>query len=768
MRTVIQAGTPPGITLARNDRAELVIIHRTHGMRGLKIFAWVWCTFWLGMSGFALLGMWRESASFASFIAKIGSHPGLWMPPLFFGICLVVAAFFIWLLYKQTILTLRAGEIEIERRLGLISWRKILPKSTFTAFQVKKDGGEGDDSFPSWAVQAEFSGNTTLIVARQEREVADWLCLQLSQWLGKAPSPYALSAPPPMCPAPTREQLENAARTRKWLFPSMALVMLIPTVFMFREPLTDLVSSIANAQRSYQALADSEKSASKILHALSPTPLVIDTRDDVSWRLTTFARGNVSIVDGNLVYELDEFALYDRFDCRMGCEHIVSIRFQLATESERAFHSIAASKPLMLNAPLRASGYKRGKSTVVLIPDGNISAAELARAWPQIAVEVKRGDSSGHTYHEPKRGVWRDALIAGTADGNAYWNKACDETRSMWAIINMRCDETLAARITSPDDANKPIERGLGRDQAPLRLASDVNNETAVALLIKAGADPNAKSSGGTTALFAAAESGYTGVVRQLLKAGADFHAAQGSDGEPETPLASAASFKRWDIVELLVNSGANPNVRDRNGWAPIDFAAMHACGAGREDILKLLIDKGSKVDETIPDLKRGAEYQNLRPLIYAAAYSKAAAINLLLAHGADINKPDHAGMTPLMLAVRNRREDIVEALLAKGADLKATDQFGRAALNYATFNATPSIVKRIAAAGSNLNFTAPPGMHHGETALMHAVQGGNLNNVEAMLALGARTHVTDAKGMTALDHARQVNRKDMLALLTR
>jgi ankyrin repeat protein len=768
MRTVTQAGTPPGITLARNDRAELVITHRTHGMRGLRIFAWVWCMGWLGISGFALLAMWRESTSFASFIAKFGGHAGFWMPPLFFGIGLAVAAFFIWLLYKQTILTLRAGEMEIVRRLGPIYWRNIFSKSTVTAFQVKQDGGEGEDSFPSWAVQAEIAGNTTLIVERQEREVTDWLCLQLSQWLGKAPAPYTFSTPPPMRPAPTLEQLENAARTRKWMLPSVALMMLIPTVFMFREPLTDLVSSIANAQRSYQVLADSEKSASKILHALSPTPLVIDTRDDVSWRLTTFARGNISIVDGNLVYELDEFALYDRFDCRMGCEHIVSIRFELATESERAFHTIAASKPLELNAPLPASGYKRGKSTVVLIPERDISAAELARAWPLITVEAKHGSSTGHTYHQPKRGVWRHALIAGTADGNAYWSKACDETRSLWAVINMRCDETLAARITSPAEANKPIERGLGRDRAPLRVAADTNNETAVALLVKAGAEPDAKSREGTTALFAAAESGYTGVVRQLLKAGADFHAAQGDDGAPETPLASAASFKRWDIVELLVNSGANPNVRDRNGWAPIDFAAMNACDAGREDILKLLIDKGSKVDDIMPDMKRGAEYQNLRPLIYAAAYSKAAAINLLLAHGADINKPDRAGMTPLMLAVRNRREDVVDALLAKGADLKATDQFGRAALNYATFNATPSIVKRVAAAGANLNFAAPPGMHHGETALIHAVQGGNIANVEAMLALGARTHVTDAKGFTAMDHARKVNRKDMVALLTR
>ena len=56
--------------------------------------------------------------------------------------------------------------------------------------------------------------------------------------------------------------------------------------------------------------------------------------------------------------------------------------------------------------------------------------------------------------------------------------------------------------------------------------------------------------------------------------------------------------------------------------------------------------------------------------------------------------------------------------------------------------------------------------MHHGETALMHAVQDGNVETLKTMLALGAKTSIRGAKEMTALDHAKKRCDKEMIALL--
>ena len=163
---------------------------------------------------------------------------------------------------------------------------------------------------------------------------------------------------------------------------------------------------------------------------------------------------------------------------------------------------------------------------------------------------------------------------------------------------------------------------------------------------------------------------------------------------------------------------------------------------------------------------KERPEYQKLRPLMYAARFGDTQAVTLLLAHGANINNPDGIGMTPLMIAIKMRQEAAVDVLLNAGADLKPIDSYGRAALNYATFNATPAIVKKVAAKGADLNLQSPAGMHHGETALMHAVQGGNIETLKAILTLGAKTSIRDAKGMNALNHAKKRGNKDMIALL--
>ena len=251
-----------------------------------------------------------------------------------------------------------------------------------------------------------------------------------------------------------------------------------------------------------------------------------------------------------------------------------------------------------------------------------------------------------------------------------------------------------------------------------------------------------------------------------MLAHGAD--ANSGGSTSTESPLAAAASFSRWDVVDELLNHGANPNVRDSVGWAPIDYAAKNAASAGRGDIVEHLIAKGARVDDVIQDKRQGAQYTQLRPLIYAATDADANVVAALIKAGANVNEQDAGGMTPLMLAVRSRKEGIVDVLLASRADLKGVDVNGRAALNYATFNATAPIIRKLIAAGADVNFQSPPGMHHGETALMHAIHAGNDVNLNVMLELGARTDIRDAKGLSALDHAKKSKRKDFIDLLTR
>ena len=68
-------------------------------------------------------------------------------------------------------------------------------------------------------------------------------------------------------------------------------------------------------------------------------------------------------------------------------------------------------------------------------------------------------------------------------------------------------------------------EIGMPELTLELRAAAESDDVEAIDVLIKAGADPNAKNDAGNTALHAAAYRGSVGAIRALLAAGADRNA---------------------------------------------------------------------------------------------------------------------------------------------------------------------------------------------------------------------------------------------------
>ena len=91
--------------------------------------------------------------------------------------------------------------------------------------------------------------------------------------------------------------------------------------------------------------------------------------------------------------------------------------------------------------------------------------------------------------------------------------------------------------------------------------------------------------------LLSATESGLTSIVNILLDAGADKEV---KDEYGRTPLDVAAWEGHTDIVKLLLDAGADKEVKDRDGRTPLHFAAMHK---GHTDIVKLLVDAGADLE---------------------------------------------------------------------------------------------------------------------------------------------------------------------------
>jgi hypothetical protein len=123
---------------------------------------------------------------------------------------------------------------------------------------------------------------------------------------------------------------------------------------------------------------------------------------------------------------------------------------------------------------------------------------------------------------------------------------------------------------------------------AALLSAAQKGHEDRVVLLLKAGADKDAKDDLEQTALHLSAISGQEGCVAALLKAGADKDA---KEFIKKTALHKAALWGYEGCVAALLKAGADKNAKDVGGETALDFAKEF----GHKGCNKLLVKAVAK-----------------------------------------------------------------------------------------------------------------------------------------------------------------------------
>jgi ankyrin repeat protein len=162
--------------------------------------------------------------------------------------------------------------------------------------------------------------------------------------------------------------------------------------------------------------------------------------------------------------------------------------------------------------------------------------------------------------------------------------------------------------------------------------------------LLDAGAEIDAATVEGITALNKAASRGNLECVRLLLKRGSQAHLKSGTR---TTALWEAARSGNIELVELLLDCGASVDGRDDFGMTPL----MGACHKGHPQIARLLLARGASVD-TIDSLGRtplhhACDYANCR----LSSEERAHALELgkvLVSARARVNARDKNGRLPL------------------------------------------------------------------------------------------------------------------------
>ena len=152
--------------------------------------------------------------------------------------------------------------------------------------------------------------------------------------------------------------------------------------------------------------------------------------------------------------------------------------------------------------------------------------------------------------------------------------------------------------------------------------------------------------------------------------------------------LQKAVDKNAWEEVLKLLNSKGKLNVNvevDSNGNTPLHRAVLF----GQKEIVELLIQKGA-------DVNKENNYKST-PLHVAARWnSQKEIVELLIKAGADVNKENIYGSTPLHEAVVNGQE-IVELLIKASADVNKENKNKDIPIDLATYYGRKDIVLLLA-----------------------------------------------------------------------
>lgn len=367
-----------------------------------------------------------------------------------------------------------------------------------------------------------------------------------------------------------------------------------------------------------------------------------------------------------------------------------------------------------------------------------------------------------------------------------------------------------AGAVDSKDACLALLEHGADRDA--LNDASQKPEQTAKIFTRGIIKDYNPQMAGADN-LFTAIDAGESERVKTLIAGNPKLMAAR--DGQGRTPLILAAGTNKLEIVNLLLDAGADVNAKGRHS------ALTKAAEGGHLDIVRLLLKHNAEVNPSRPEgqmdsmplraaaftvdptregadfLAKAAQAQTLsegspdpaalrekaaglkadspelaikgsmanffKPQPEPVREAKRTILKLLLDAGADPKKDDQA----IISAAASSETEMVRLLLERGANPDAEQKGSGTAIGYAVAVGAPlPLIQMLLAAGADPLHMANPQLPLGRSALSIAVAFDRTDVIDTILAGLKPVDLSEAQHYKVIDSLMRGDPASMLRAL--
>ncbi|KAK9763693.1 hypothetical protein K7432_009404 [Basidiobolus ranarum] len=335
---------------------------------------------------------------------------------------------------------------------------------------------------------------------------------------------------------------------------------------------------------------------------------------------------------------------------------------------------------------LTIASYWNHEAAVIAIIEANVAMEKHRQGWRALIIAIERG------YHRIVRLLLKAGVDASSFDAEVdkipFIVAACEgNVETLKILIGAGYDPNIngannenplsSAVFWDHYDATKYLieSTSLGKNGKMIEIAIGVaekRSHSRIAALLSEFLQ-NMESSV-LDNIFACIKTGDISVVNNYILANPEsvFLRLQPTD---QTPLMLASIENQPAIVESLLDHGAHIDASDNERQTSLILATR----LGHQEVVRILLQRGAN-----PNLTMGP--QNRTSLMIAIENEQNEIFNMLIQHEANHGYPDLRLRTPLMYAAEQGRDHMLQTLIEKGARIQDRDGEDSSAVMLASY----------------------------------------------------------------------------------